>query len=331
MPYRIRINQRHTLDCPGSKTILEAAREAGFGFPHACRNGVCRRCEGRLGRGSVLLTRPGGPLSAGESGADAVLYCVAFPISDCEIDVPDITAPGEIPEQTLRCQIRQREPLNHDVSRIWLRLPAGRQAHWYAGQYLILDLPHGQYPFSIANAPGSRELELHIRHGHDNPGARRIMADLADASTVSVILPQGLRYLDTPPPRPLWFICGSTGFAPVKAMIERLIQIGFEHPVRLFWGARTEQDLYLPDLPSQWQDALPDFHAVTALSDISKPGHAQGLVHEAALEALEQPEQPLFYIGGSPAMVWAVHDALVEEGVPASNMHSDVFDYAPRD
>ena len=27
----------------------------------------------------------------------------------------------------------------------------------------------------------------------------------------------------------------------------------------------------------------------------------------------------------------AVHDALVEEGVPASNMHSDVFDYAPRD
>ncbi len=29
-------------------------------------------------------------------------------------------------------------------------------------------------------------------------------------------------------------------------------------------------------------------------------------------------------------MAWAVFDALVEEGVPAENIHSDVFDYAPR-
>ena len=29
--------------------------------------------------------------------------------------------------------------------------------------------------------------------------------------------------------------------------------------------------------------------------------------------------------------LWAVFDALVEEGVPANNIHCDVFDYAPRD
>ncbi len=61
------------------------------------------------------------------------------------------------------------------------------------------------------------------------------------------------------------------------------------------------------------------------------PDHEQGLVHEAALAALSEPQLPLFFLGGSPPMAWAVFDALVEEGVPADNIHCDVFDYAPRD
>jgi CDP-4-dehydro-6-deoxyglucose reductase len=179
--------------------------------------------------------------------------------------VPEVTAPGELPVHQIHCQIQQIDALNHDVSRVWLRLPAG------------------------------------------------------------------LRFIDSAPDQPVWFICGSTGFAPVKAMIERLIALNFTQPVRLFWGARTDADLYLPHLPAQWQGALADFDFVTSLSDIRHPDHAEGLVHEAALEALSEPDLPLFFLGGSPPMGWAVFDALVAEGVPASNIHCDVFDYAPRD
>ena len=335
MSYRIRINHRHVLKCPPDVPILTAARDAGFGFPHACRNGVCLRCQGRLLAGTVRHAGGGraGPdtlIHADEARADRVLYCVAIPISDCEIDVPDITAPGELPVHRVQCQIIEREPLNHDVTRVWLRLPAGKQIHWFAGQYLTLELTHGDYPFSIANTPGGRDLELHVRHGEENSAAHAIMADLNDRATVTVSLPGGRRFIDRALDRPLWFICGSTGFAPVKAMIERLIELDYPYPVRLFWGAREEQDLYLPALPDQWRRALRDFHAVTALSDMSRPGHAQGLVHEAALEALAEPTDPLFYVGGSPSMAWAVFDDLIAEGVPAKNIHSDVFDYAPR-
>ncbi|ASK35512.1 flavin oxidoreductase [Alcanivorax sp. N3-2A] len=336
MPHRLTINGRHSLICAPDTTILQAAREAGFGFPHACRNGVCERCQGTLVAGAVRYLRPD-PLTgssvihAGQTRADRVLYCVAIPISDCEIDVPEITAPGELPVHRATCQIIGQDALNHDVSRIWLRLPAGKAIRWHAGQYLSLELEHGSYPFSIANAPGGRDIELHVRHGEENDTARRIMAELGERGTVAVTLPAGGRFIDQPPARPIWFICGSTGFAPVKAMIERLIELGHPHPVRLFWGARVEADLYLPELPGQWQHQLPDFHAVTALSDISRPGHAHGLVHEAALEALAEPHAPLFHIGGSPAMAWAVFDALRDEGVPAENIHSDAFDYAPRE
>ena len=335
MSYQIRINRRHQLVCPPDTTILEAAREAGFGFPHACRNGVCERCQGRLLAGTVRLTRPDAAsgatlIHAGQPGSDQVLYCVAIPTGNCEIEVRDMTAPHQLPIQRRHCQIIDREALNDDVSLIRLRLPAGKPAPWHAGQYLILELEHGSYPFSIANAPGGRDIELHIRHGKDNHTARRIMAELAQRTTVAVRLPRGERFIDQAPASPVWFICGSTGFAPVKAMIERLIELRFDKPVRLFWGARLEEDLYLPELLPEWQQQLPDFQAVTALSDISKPGHASGLVHEAALEALAEPGKPLFFIGGSLAMAWAVFDALVEEGVPPANVHADAFDYAPR-
>lgn len=330
--HTITVTGKGRFACPDHGTIVEAGHRAGFGFPTACRNGVCERCRGQLVAGQVqqkdaLIQAP--PFT-GDS-TNTVLYCVAIPLSDCEINVPEVTAPGELPAHDVQCQLDRIEPLNHDVSRVWLRLPAGKAIHWHAGQYLMLNLHGEAYPFSIANHGDGRLVELHIRHASDNSAALDIMASLRNADTVAVTLPGGTRFIDSPPDRPVWFICGSTGFAPVKAMMERLIALDFRQPVRLFWGARTADDLYLPDLPAQWQETLTDFHATTALSDISLPGHASGLVHEAALEALHEPTLPLFFLGGSPPMAWAVFDALVAEGVPADNIHCDVFDYAPRD
>ena len=327
--FTIIVNGKDAFPCRANQTIVEAGQLAGFSFPVACRNGNCLRCEGELTSGHVLQKNH--TIHAGEADSTQVLYCVAQPLSDCEISVTDVMAPGELPVHTLNCQIVRIESLNHDVSRAWLQLPAGKRIHWHAGQYLMLNL-HGEcYPFSIANACQGREIELHIRHGDDNSAAQDIMASLNSDSTVSVTLPAGIRFIDQPPTQPVWFICGSTGFAPVKAMIERLVEVDFPLPVRLFWGARTTQDLYLPELPRQWTSALNDFEGTTALSDMQHPDHEQGLVHEAALAALGEPHLPLFFLGGSPPMAWAVFDALVAEGVPAENIHCDVFDYAPRD
>ena len=121
MTFRVLINGRHVLKCAPDIPILTAAREAGFGFPHACRNGVCLRCQGRLTAGAIRQDS-GDIIHANQPGADRVLYCVAIPISDCEIDVPETTAPGELPVHRVQCQIIEREPLNHDVTPVWLCL-----------------------------------------------------------------------------------------------------------------------------------------------------------------------------------------------------------------
>ena len=319
-------------EADGAETILEAGRRAGVGFPHACRNGVCERCQGQLLSGSVLIQRKNRTIRAGEEGSEAVLYCVAQAQTDCEIDVPDLTLPGEIPVQEQHCQIAAVEPLTHDISRVWLRQPAGNPTPWHAGQYLILQR-HTPAAFSIANAPakGERMLELHVRHTDDNPASQEIIQALRDDKSITVSLPHGQRFIDAPPGRPIWFICGSTGFAPAKAMLQHLAEQSFSQPVRVFFGARREQDLYLLDELERLKDALPDMDWFGILSDEQRDDRLSGLAHEPAVAQLDSAEvTPEIHVGGSPTMAWAVFDALVAAGHPAELIHSDVFDYAPR-
>lgn len=327
------VNGRAQFPCRADQTIVEAGQAAGFGFPIACRNGVCLRCEGALIKGEVQQRQQ--RRHAGDNNGP-VLYCVAQPLSDCEILVPEVTLPGELPTVDVQCQRVAIEPLTHDISRVLLQLPAGKTVRWHAGQYLLLniDLDGGPFPFSIANACNGRRIELHIRHSDDNPAAQQIMTALHNAPTVAATLPAGQRHLHTVPEQPVWFICGSTGFAPVKAMIEFLAEQQCRQPVRLFWGARTSDDIYLPEQPAQWRDTLADFEHTLSLSESEQAGFHHGLVLDAALDALQQREpnqpMPLFYLGGSPPMAWAVFDALTAQGVPAEYIHCDVFDYAPR-
>lgn len=246
--------------------------------------------------------------------------------------MPEAAFPGSLPVHEVRCQVLGTEPLNHDVTRVWLRLPATPLIQWYAGQYLELLMPEGPCPFSIATAPEEslRDLELHIRYGPDNPSSLEILSTLESSETVGVRLPGGARYIREQPNRPVWFICGSTGFAPAKAMIEHLRNTGFRQAIRLFWGARSPADLYLDSLAREWVAELPDFVYTPILSEQAPSGYRSGVAHEAAIEHLEGGPAPLVHVAGSPTMAWATFDALVDAGLSEDSIHSDVFDYAPR-
>ena len=331
MTWQVRLRQGGGFSVQPDQTILEAGLAARFSFPHACRNGNCQRCLGHLASGSVHLERKNLTIHAGEAAASEVLYCLARPLADCEIDVPEVYSPQTLPTHEVSAQIHSIEPLSKDISRVMLTLPAGKPISWHAGQYLELLLDIGPCAFSIASPPGGRELELHVRHTADNPASLQIMDILRDAATVRIRLPGGQRFIDTGalPDKPVCFICGSTGFAPAKAMIETLLEADFPHRISLYWGARVRDDLYLHTLAQSWHESgKVDY--VPVLSEQQDDAFRQGLVHQAALTDLDAPQQALFHIGGSPAMAWAVFDALRAAGVSAEQIHSDVYDYAPR-
>jgi len=282
-----------------------------------------------------IARRTGHVVAKGEDGSHSkfrVLYSAATPSVEGETKVSEVAAPGPLPVHEVRCRILDLEALNHDVTRAWLRLPVQPAVQWYAGQYLELLMPEGPCPFSIATAPDEQEfnLELHVRHGEDNSSSLDVLAALQENETMDVRLPGGERYIDALPDSPVWFVCGSTGFAPAKAMIEHLRDLGFHKPVKLFWGARSPADLYLDTLPRDWQAEMSAFEYIPVLSEQAPPGQLTGLAHEAAVARLPADDMPLIHVAGSPAMAWAAFDALVDAGVPGERIHSDVFDYAPR-
>ena len=122
---------------------------------------------------------------------------------------------------------------------------------------------------------------------------------------------------------------GGTGFAPIKGMIEHAFHAGIRRPMHLYWGVRSGRDLYLPDLPAQWEQTHPDFRFVPVLSepDPDWAGHT-GFVHQAV--AADHPDMSGFdvYMAGPPIMVQAGRRAFEDAGLTLEHMFSDAFEYA---
>ncbi|MGB1272395.1 MAG: 2', 3'-cyclic nucleotide 2'-phosphodiesterase, partial [Endozoicomonas sp.] len=148
---------------------------------------------------------------------------------------------------------------------------------------------------------------------------------------VSVRMAKGLCHLGTLPDKPLVFVAAGTGFAQMKSMIEHCFHQNHPHAMHLYWGARSPEGFYLPCLPVHWSSS--QFHYHPVVSEVSDEGiweGRQGLLFEAILADKEQLKDCEIYISGSPQMVYATIDALVRENFKDKNIHSDVFEYAPR-
>ena len=306
---------------PGER-ILDAARRQGLECPHSCRNGNCEVCAATLLRGRVR--QDGAERVGGET-----LPCLAEPLEDCELLWPLLLAPGQLPLRELSCQLIDCVPLGGDVFRLRLRASAGKPPRYHAGQYLMLQREDGEWSaYSLASAPSQgRELELHILARDEQP--RALLAFIQRTGTARVQLPLGDVCLDRLPDGPLLLIAAGTGLAQMCSLIEHCRSAGFTRPLHLYWGVRTPEDFY--ELP-QW-DTWRQMDNVTlhrVVSDLCGWEGRCGLLHEAIRADFPDLSGLQVYASGSPAMVYATLDALVEAGMAAQQMRADVFAYAPR-
>lgn len=332
MSHAITLNDRAAAFVAGEgESILDAGRRAGFTFPQACRNGNCFRCEGVLLSGEVEHLRSHARCAAA-GGPQPVLPCIVAARSDCALSVAGVFWPGELPVREVRAQVVAVASLTPDIARVVLRLPAGKPVARLAGQYLEIVDGERAWAFSIASAPESgRDLELHIRHGADNPSSLEVMALLRGASTVTLRLPLGDCTLVGEPRLPLLFVAGSTGFSQVKAFVEHAIAQRWTVPITVCWGARRAPDLYLAGLAARWAREHANIRFVPVVTEGEPlPEGRVGLVPAIAAQCVTEPDRLLVYACGSPGMVYATLDALVARGVPAERVFSDVFAWAPR-
>jgi len=128
--------------------------------------------------------------------------------------------------------------------------------------------------------------------------------------------------------RPILLLAGATGFAPIKSILEDAFRRGVRRPMQLYWGVRTQGDLYLLDLIARWQADHPNFGFVPVLSEADDDANwtgRRGFVHQALLA--DQPDLGGFevYACGSVRMVQAAVPDFIAQGLSEQFCFSDAF------
>jgi len=310
------------LNVESGERLLDAARRQGLSCPQSCRNGNCHICSALLVEGRVR--------QAGTSHEHGEVFaCLAEPEQDCVLQWYGVLAPGELPLRRVACQVLECTELGGDVWRVRLQAPAGKLTRYHAGQYLLVEDASGeQMAFSIASAPHQgRELELHILAAEERPA--KLIEQVRRERLLRTQLPFGDTHLTELPDGPLLLLAAGTGMAQMQSLVEHCRGLGFTHPIHLYWGVRQVTDFYALPYQAEWQQ-MGNLQLHRVVSDADDWAGRRGLLHEAVSADFADLKGLHVYASGSPAMIYATLDALVEAGMDPVQMRADVFAYAPR-
>jgi CDP-4-dehydro-6-deoxyglucose reductase len=320
-----------TVPARDGETLLDAGLRGAIPLPFECRSGGCGVCKATVLNGDV---DPGvyqkSALSDDERTRGKVLLCCASALGDVEVEVEDGAALRDQPLAVFAAHVERLERLAPDVMLVALRLPPGQPVTFAAGQYLNVILDDGDrrsYSFTIPG--GTTELvELHVRRMPGGKFTTHVFEHMCVGDRVRFEGPLGDFVLREPSSRPLIFVAGATGFAPVKSLLEEAFARGADRPMHLYWGVRARRDLYMAELPERWAREHPNFRFVPVLSD---PGPDDrwtgrtGLVHEAILADFPELSGFTVYACGSVKMVEAAKPAFVAQGLGDEHCFSDAF------
>ncbi len=317
---------------PG-ETLLAAALRQGIVLPYSCKNGTCASCKCRLVEGRIEYPyNPPTALEEDDFNAGQALSCQAVAESDLTIDAHEIEQVTDIPVRLLPARVESMEKFTPEVMCIRLKLPQAARLQFLAGQYIDILQPGGKRrAFSIASAPSEAEfIELHIKHVDGGGFTGHVFDDMQIKEILRMEGPLGTFFIRRSSDRPMIMVGGGTGFAPLKSMIEELMESGDDRPLELFWGVSTEDDLYARDLIEQWADQLPHFRFVPVLVEPDDNwGGEHGFVHEAVVR--RHPDLSPFdvYMSGPPAMIHAARHDFIDAGVHEDRLFYDSFDFGP--
>jgi NAD(P)H-flavin reductase len=183
--------------------------------------------------------------------------------------------------------------------------------------------------YSMANAPRQDGLlEFHIRLIDGGAVSMALTSSTAAGTELRLGPPVGVLTLSNPPSgRDLLLVAGSTGLAPLKAILDQLTAVPQPPQVHLFFGARTAEELYdldsLEKMAAQYAwltitlavSADPKFTGETGSLPDVVARHGDWSGHDA-------------YLAGPTTMVKETAARLAAAGMPQEQIHIEDFGWS---
>jgi NAD(P)H-flavin reductase/ferredoxin len=305
------------IDCGPEETVLDAAFRQGYNLAYGCREGQCSACKCFVLEGEVDFKKYSNfALSDTERGNGYALMCRALPERDVTIELLHFDPDNYRLENAIRdveAEVVELVELTHDI--VGLQLSVPDDFSWLPGQYVDVHVPGAQgarRSFSIANLPGDGVLELMIKRYSGG----RFSGMLGDAITPGTALrltgPYGAFHLRRSE-APILMVAGGSGMAPVLGVLRQLAAEGCARPVRFFYGAREERDLFMVQEIAELGSRLSDFRFVPVTGRF---------VHAAVDEEFAAPD---VYMCGPPPMLEAMEGVLAGRGIDPARIFQDKF------
>jgi propane monooxygenase reductase subunit len=314
------------------ETVLRGAFRQGLMLMHGCKEGQCAACKSFLLDGEVDLERYSNfALNDYEKEEGWTLLCRAHAMTDLEIELinydEEVLRSG-VALQTQTMQVERIDELTHDIRRLVL---AGDPLTFKPGQYVDIAIPGSDEvrSFSMANLPGDGRLEFMIKL---YPGGKfsGLLADggLQAGDELEVTGPFGVFTLREKSDRPLVFIGGGAGMAPILSLLRAMAEKGNSRRAVYYYGARGPKDLFHTQELTELEQRLPDFRFVPALSECPEEESwdgERGLITDVVHRLEEELGEIDAYLCGPPPMVDAAIAMLEQGGVPESRVYYDKF------
>jgi ferredoxin-NAD(P)+ reductase (naphthalene dioxygenase ferredoxin-specific) len=306
------------------QNLLEVLRANDIPISYSCMSGRCGTCRCRVVRGKVLNSGPenGRPQSGSE---DHVLACQAVLTEDCTVELPEVDEVVVHPARIIKGTVVAVEEATHDIRR--LRVKPAKPLAFSPGQYATLQFtPEHIRPYSMAGLPGDAELEFQIRKVPDGRVTEYVFDQVKPGDTIRISGPLGSAYLRRKHEGPMLCVGGGTGLAPVLSIVRGALEGGMTNPIHLYFGVRSEQDLYdvqrLQTLASEYPNLRVQ---VVVATGPAGNGLRSGLVTDAIEQDLPSLAGWRAYLCGAPAMVDALNFLVKRLGIAPEHIYADAF------
>jgi Na+-transporting NADH:ubiquinone oxidoreductase subunit F len=321
------------LEVPGGSSLLSSLTAEHIFIPSACGGGgSCGLCKLKVlsGGGPVLATEEP-HLTTEEIKTNVRLSCQLKVREDMRIEIPEEL----FRIREYRARVAELRDLTHDIKLVRFELIDPETIEFNPGAYIQLQSkPYAKSAesvyraYSVASDPAdTHHLDLLIRLVPGGICTTWVFEHLKEGEEIRFNGPHGdFEIQDTD--AEMIFIAGGSGMAPFRSILSEMKRTGNPRTCRYFFGAVSRRDMFYLDEMKQFENDLPDFKFIPALSapepDDKWDGET-GLITEVVDRHYPDCSGKEAYLCGSPGMIDACIKVLTTNGMPEENIFYDKF------